>query len=245
LSTGYCGGDFDQGERLLEKALSFALEIDHLSTIGQVEIVYGCVLARKGDGQRAAEHYQNAIKCMEESQTPYMLGAAWAWLGYAHYLMGQPKTAVDLTEKGLKMHADLGMPFWRSMCHLFHSYAKFELGDMEEARTHAELALQFSLENNERIFQSLSKVWLGKLVVKTEPNQIKVAEQHILQGISLVEQLGLPIFCGCGYLWLGEVYAEADRREEALQNLKKAEGMFQEMGMDYWLGKAQEALARL
>ncbi len=33
--------------------------------------------------------------------------------------------------------------------------------------------------------------------------------------------------------------------EEALQNLQKAETMFQEMGMDYWLGKAQEALARL
>jgi class 3 adenylate cyclase len=29
------------------------------------------------------------------------------------------------------------------------------------------------------------------------------------------------------------------------QNLKKAEGMFRYMGMDYWLGKAQETLARL
>ncbi len=30
-----------------------------------------------------------------------------------------------------------------------------------------------------------------------------------------------------------------------LENLKKAETMFREMGMDYWLGKAQEVLARL
>jgi len=29
------------------------------------------------------------------------------------------------------------------------------------------------------------------------------------------------------------------------ENLKKAEAMFQHMGMDYWLAKAQEALARL
>jgi ribosomal protein L40E len=28
-------------------------------------------------------------------------------------------------------------------------------------------------------------------------------------------------------------------------NLKKAETMFREMGMDYWLAKAQQALARL
>jgi hypothetical protein len=44
---------------------------------------------------------------------------------------------------------------------------------------------------------------------------------------------------------IGEVYAESGRPEEALKNLKKAEGMFRDMGMDYWLGKAQEVLARL
>ena len=60
-----------------------------------------------------------------------------------------------------------------------------------------------------------------------------------------MKNLGLPYLFWLGYLWLGEVYAESGRREEALENLKKAEGMFQEMGMDYWLGKAQEALARL
>jgi hypothetical protein len=30
-----------------------------------------------------------------------------------------------------------------------------------------------------------------------------------------------------------------------VKTLKKAEAMFQEMSMDYWLGKAQEALAKL
>jgi hypothetical protein len=44
---------------------------------------------------------------------------------------------------------------------------------------------------------------------------------------------------------VGEVYAEADRREKALQNPKKAEGMFRKMGMEYWLGKAQEVMARI
>jgi tetratricopeptide (TPR) repeat protein len=107
------------------------------------------------------------------------------------------------------------------------------------------LALQFSLENNERQIQGLSLIWLGRVVAKTDPAQIEAAEQHILQGISLLEELGIKPQIGWGYLLLGEVYADAGRREEALQNLKKAEAMFREMGMDYWLGKAQEALAKL
>ena len=80
---------------------------------------------------------------------------------------------------------------------------------------------------------------------KTDPTQIEVAEQQILQGINLLEELGIVAFSGWGYLWLGEVYTEAGRPEEALAPLKKAEAMFRQMGMDYWLGKAQTALARL
>jgi tetratricopeptide (TPR) repeat protein len=48
--------------------------------------------------------------------------------------------------------------------------------------------------------------------------------------------------CSEGYLYLGELYADMGQREKALETLKKAEGMFQEMGMDYWLHRTQEVL---
>jgi len=44
---------------------------------------------------------------------------------------------------------------------------------------------------------------------------------------------------------MGELYTDRGKKEEALENLKNAEGMFQEMGMDYWLTKTQEILDRL
>jgi class 3 adenylate cyclase/tetratricopeptide (TPR) repeat protein len=243
-STGACG-DFEQGERLLEKALKFALEIDHRGTIGFVEYLYGVLFAWKGDGKSAAKHLENGLKHLVESQTVLYVGQAYCWLGYAHCLMGDPKTAVDLTEKGLKLHTDTGMLVFRSVCHFLCIYAKFELGDIEEAITHAELAVKFSLENNEKVLHGLSKLSLGRVLAKTDVGQIEAAEQQLLQGISLLEELGIVAFSCWGYLWLGEVYAESGRQEEALQNLKKAEAMFRDMGMDYWLGKAQDALARL
>jgi tetratricopeptide (TPR) repeat protein len=243
-STGICG-DFDYGGRLLEKALSFARQLDHLASIGNAELVYGATLATKGDGRNAAGYLQNAIKDLEESQTMVLLGIGWTWLGYAHCLMGQSKTAVDLTEKGLKMHTDLGIPFWRSLCHWLCSVVYFELDGMGQARTHAELALQFSMENNERQMQGLSRTWLGRIISKADATQIDLAEQNILQGIGLLEELGIRGQSCFGFLWLGEVYAESDRQKEAQVNLKKAEGMFQDMGMDYWLGKTREVLKRI
>lgn len=41
------------------------------------------------------------------------------------------------------------------------------------------------------------------------------------------------------------VYAESGRPEEALEPLKKAEAMFQEIGMEYWLGRTREMLGKL
>ena len=46
-------------------------------------------------------------------------------------------------------------------------------------------------------------------------------------------------------LFLGELYADRGQGQKALQNMKKAEGMFEKMGMDYWLARTQEVLGRL
>ena len=41
------------------------------------------------------------------------------------------------------------------------------------------------------------------------------------------------------------LHAKAGQKEKALENLKKAETMFQEMDMDYWLVETQKVLAEL
>ena len=237
-------GHFDKGEKLLLKGLSFAEEINHRATLGFIQTFYGMLLNVKGDGPKAITVFKKAIKDLEESQTMLFVGLAWALLGFAHWLIGDYRTALEFSKKGLKIHTDLGLPFVRSLCHFCCSLTHFSLGNLEEAEIQADQALKFSLANNERAYQGISRNLLGRLLAKAEPGQIEAAEGHIRQGISLLEELGVLPMSGWGYLWLGEVYVEAGRKEEALTNLKKAETMFLEMGMDFWLAKAQEALAK-
>ena len=213
--------------------------------MGAVEYSFGFLLAVEGDGERAIGHLQKAIKYYEETQFLVFLGLAWAWLGWAYCLMGQTKTAVELTEKGLKLHIDLGIPFFRSGLHSSCGGAYFMLGDLDQARTHTELALQFALENNERVVIGLSRLWLGRTIGRIDPTQIEAAEQQILQGIKLLEELGILPLIGYGCMFLGKSYAASGRPKEALEHLKKAEALFEKMGMDYWLGKTREVLATL
>jgi len=236
-------GHFDVAEKLFEKSLSFAEEINHRSTVGAVQNYYGNVVVIKGDGVRAIRILQKAIKNIEEYHTRILLGIAWASLGYAYWLTGDYQAALDLSEKGLKIQTDIGLPFFRSYCHWCCSLAHFGLGNLEEAGVQAEQALRYSLANNEKSVQGVSRIILGRVLAKTDPGQIEAAVGHIRQGISLLEELGLLPWSGLGYLWLGEVYAESGHQEEARENLNKAEALFREMGMDYWLAKAQEGLA--
>jgi hypothetical protein len=46
-------------------------------------------------------------------------------------------------------------------------------------------------------------------------------------------------------LYLGELYADMGQREKALETLKKAEDAFRKMGIDYWLHRTQEVMARV
>ncbi|RPH48788.1 MAG: guanylate cyclase [Desulfobacteraceae bacterium] len=238
-------GNFDNGERLLVKGLLFAEKINHRATLGQVRLMYGGSLALKGDGHSAITIIKKAIKDLEESQTMITIGIAWTWLGYAHYLMGDYQIALEFTEKGLKIQTDLGLPYLRSFCHYCCSLVHFCMDNLENAKNQAEQALQYSLANNEKFIPDISKILLWRVLAKIDPEQIKVAEKQILQGISSLEELGMLPSSGISYLWLGEIFAESGRKEAALINLRKAETLFREMGMDYWLGKAQEALAKL
>jgi class 3 adenylate cyclase/tetratricopeptide (TPR) repeat protein len=244
FATGLLG-HFSEGEKLVEKALSFAEEINHRATLCNMEYTYGNLLAFKGEGPKAIRILKNAIKDIEESQSMYLAGTAWAFLGYAHWLTGDYQTALDLSEKGLKIQIDLGLPFVRSWCHVSCGLAHFDLGNLEEAGVQAEQALQYSLANNEKHLQGVSRILLGKVLAKADPGQIQTAEGHLRQGISLLEEIGILSYAGTGYLWLGEAYAESGRKEEALTNLKKAEAMFQEMGMDYWLERTRTLLAKV
>ncbi|UCG83801.1 MAG: hypothetical protein JSW38_03005 [Dehalococcoidia bacterium] len=44
---------------------------------------------------------------------------------------------------------------------------------------------------------------------------------------------------------IGDFYADTDKKNKDLEILKKAKAEFRDLGMDYWLGKTQEVLARI
>jgi hypothetical protein len=71
------------------------------------------------------------------------------------------------------------------------------------------------------------------------------AKEHILRGIEIADELKLKSLTPVGYFHLGELNVSSGQTAEAMEHLQTAELMFSRMGMDYWLSKTLDALAKL
>jgi tetratricopeptide (TPR) repeat protein len=120
-----------------------------------------------------------------------------------------------------------------------------QTGDLTNAQHHAEKALRISQNIHQEWAEGFVWILLGRICGKAEKPQHEKAEECILQGIKVLNELELKPFFAQGHHFLGVLYADMGQQDKALQNLKKAKGMFHEMGMDYWLDKTQEVLDRL
>jgi tetratricopeptide (TPR) repeat protein len=238
-------GRFKEGGGVYEKGLHFALDLDQPYVLAFLELAYGALMNNMGNGEKATEHIRKSIRYSEEAQAVYMLGPSWGWLGQGYYLTGDLKNAKGSIEKGIQIHMDTKLSRWLStlFCQLGMVY--LDCDDLSNAEECFQKALQLSQENHERHWEGFSRIWLGRLSERLARANAISAEENVIQGIDICNELKLKPYAAQGHLFLGELHGNRGQSDRALKNLKKAEGMFQEMGMEFWLDKTREVLERI
>ena len=116
---------------------------------------------------------------------------------------------------------------------------------MPKARSSFEQALKAAQDNDQRHYEGHSRICLGRLIIEEDASQIGAAEQAILEGMKMEEDLHFRSYEAWGHLGLGETYSIAGQAEKALDSLSKAREMGREMGMDYYLARTEKALEKL
>jgi len=249
--SAFCGcglgwmGNFNEGELFFEKGLRTAARLGDLRTLGMVEHNYGCFFQAKGDWKAVAEHHKKNIEYSEKVKFLSLLGWGWSYLGNAHAHLGDPETGIRYGEKGIKIKRDAGIDWFLSLQYSLLGETYLQLGDLENARASMEEALRWSQKNNEKYWEAVAWVFSGRIQGRMERSQMRKAEEDILQGMKIADELKAKPTYAQGHLFLGEVYAHHGQKEKALENLTKAEAMFREMGMDYWLGVTRKISAGL
>jgi class 3 adenylate cyclase/tetratricopeptide (TPR) repeat protein len=247
----YCGfalgqlGRFAEGKVFLDKALVNPSLADDPATLGQTQLIYGLLFWGKGDFTSAKEHLEKSLAYCEKAKFIILVALNLCFLGHVHSYLGDRKTGREKAEKGLQLYIESGVDVARSLAHYMIGDIALDLGDLEKAQAAMEEALQLSRKNKEKGSEGFVMFGLGRVLAKREPQQRTKAEECFSQGLAILDDLKMKPLYAKGRLYLGEFYLDGGEKEKALENLEEAETMFQEMGMNYWLAEAQEALAKL
>jgi tetratricopeptide (TPR) repeat protein len=237
-------GNFDMGERIFAdwRECNHQISDRHLA---MVELYRGVFYLFKGDGKNTVEHCKAGAELCKKSQLILLIGPAWGWAGHGYLLLDRAEKALEHLKKGLRIHLDLGIPMWLGSIHAGLAWAHLQLGNLEKALVHAEQGMNLCSANNERDFEAQAKMYLGRALGAAGSARFDEARQHILRGIEIADELKLKPLTAVGHFHFGDLSASSGRAEEATEHLRKAEAMFRQMGMDHWLGKAQDALTKL
>jgi tetratricopeptide (TPR) repeat protein len=165
-------------------------------------------------------------------------------LGHTYSFLGNPEIGRRHAEKALQIYRDSGIELWLSYNHFVLGSIHLDHGDLDSAGSSIEEALRLSRKNNEKGWEGWSWIGLGRVLGKREPRQMDKAEECFFKGLEILRGLKMKASYSWGHLFLGEFYLDAGEKKKAMENLKTAEAMFQEMGMDYWLDRTRKLLGR-
>ena len=237
-------GEFKKGEGLLRKALSFGYEIDDFGAIAATEICYGWYFYFKGDGENSEKHFRAGIEYARKSQLSLILAVAESFLGRSNLLKGEPAIAAAWFEKGLKTQTDHGIPLWLGLCHIGLAEANLELGELEDARLHAEEGLAMSQRNGERFAEGMGMLTLGRVLGGMKEWKSDEGRELIAQARGVFDELKIRPMAPVWLFYSAERNAKAGQINQALEALAQAEKMFEEMEMSCWIAKTQELMGR-
>ena len=221
-----------------EEAVRIADAADHPHSVIEARAALGRVYLDKGELERA-------IALFETGLAPSRAWNIWdssvfSFLGYAYVLAGRVDAGLPLlqeaVERGQSIDA-LGIGHAMRLGRLGQGY--LSAGRLDEARERTRQALDLATAQKERASQAYALCLLGEISCHDESVEVGAAESCFRDALELAAELGMrPLVAHC-HLGLGQLYRRADKREPTREHLTTATLMYREMGMTYWLEKAE------
>jgi tetratricopeptide (TPR) repeat protein len=238
-------GDFDQALQAGEEAIRIAEELNEPYSRIAAYHGMGSVHARRGELSKAIAVLESALELCREWDThlPMWFAGVAPSLGHAYAMSGKAIEAIQLFEKAIEQVAAVGFNFAQSLSIGWLARAQLLAGRPVEAWGTASEALDVARRHHERGHEALIKGVIGQIAAEVKPAQLAEAESAYRDGLLIASELGMrPLVAHC-HLGLGKLYRGTDKREQAEEHLTTATTMYRDMGMTYWLEKAEAEVA--
>ena len=234
-------GEFAEAMARAEEAGRIAREIDHAPSRSCAYRSLGLVSLRRGDLSRPSRRSSVLSSCAGRSR---------------HRPSSTARLHASATRTRCPGGSPRAWPFWRrpwptlratgvANHPLFLAYlgeAHLLAGRRDDARAVARRALDLAHRQKERGNEAWVLRLLGEIAAHADPPDLESAEAHYRQALARADELGMrPLVAHC-HLGLGTLYRRPADRAKAAEHLTTATTMYREMGMNFWLEKADAEL---
>jgi class 3 adenylate cyclase/tetratricopeptide (TPR) repeat protein len=239
-------GRFGEAAEHEAEAIRLAEPTHHAYTVAQAHRAAGTLHLLKGDWARARSLIEHWIAVLRPGDVVMLLPDGVASSAWALAQLGETGEALNRIREGEQLVARfaasgvMGTIGW-----IYHSLGRtcLLLGLLDEAARLADRAVEFSPRHAG--FAAHALHLLGDIAIHPDQFDAERGEAHYRQALALAEPRGMrPLVAHC-HLGLGKLSGRTGKREQAQEHLNTATTMYREMGMTYWLEKAEAELTDL
>jgi len=231
-------GEFDEAIAIGGEGLRIADRAGHAYSEVWARFGLGYAHLLQGEFAAAISVLEPGLASCRGMEIRVALPFVAASLGSAYLGSGRSAAAVLLLEEAVEAFTATRMLGFRSLFLPFLAEAYLVLGRTAEAREQAEQAVALARSHPLRGWEAWSLKQLGRIHAHELAGAEQAADtyQHAL---ALATDLGLqPLVAHC-HFGLGEVYVQTSKREEAREHFMRATTMYGQMGMEFWLTRAE------
>jgi len=235
-------GRFDEAIGHAEAAVRIAETADHPVTLYWGLLALGYAHLRRGDLPRATRVLERTLDLCRTWQIIAAIPITAATLGAVYALAGRADDALPLVEGAVEQFrtSQISRPQW--FIPLCAGMTYLSAGRMDEAAIHAQEALALTRRLKARAAEAYALCFAGDVA---SAGGAEDAPGYYREALALAGELGMrPLVAHC-HFGLGALHRRTGEREQAQEHLTTATTMYREMGMTYWLEKAEAEMIEL
>jgi class 3 adenylate cyclase/tetratricopeptide (TPR) repeat protein len=232
--------NYDLAAQYIHESLKISQKIGFTYATAMYYNNLGVVYYALGDYPRAIEHYERSLEIRKEIGDLLGIADVYNNLGEVHHSLGDHQQSIHYLQDAVELFTEIGDQTALIEPYKLLAGVELELHNLSEALEYCQLLLEIAREIGNREYEGVAYRLLGRIY--RADDKLEEAKRHLQNSVETLATVGNRLELGKSHYELG-ITLSAMGLGDGQEQLHKAIQIFEELGVEGELKKAQEALA--